>query len=142
MATDRIHEILEDFAAQIRSEIQRQAMAALGGGSAHARGTSNGHVAKARVAAVGHKGAKRDPRFLEKLQGQLLSFIQGHPGLRIEQINKQLGTHTKDLALPIRKLIAAKAIKTTGERRATTYSAGGGGSAKKAGGKRGRKAKA
>ena len=44
-----------------------------------------------------------------------------HPGLRIEQINKQLGTTTKDLALPIRKLIAEGALKTKGEKRSTAY---------------------
>ena len=31
--------------------------------------------------------------------------MKAHPGLRIEQINKELGTLTKDLALPIRKLL-------------------------------------
>ena len=52
---------------------------------------------------------------------RLLTFVSKHPGLRIEQINKQLGTTTKDLALPIRKLIADGAIKTKGEKRSTTY---------------------
>ena len=50
-----------------------------------------------------------------------------NPGLRIEQINKQLGTTTKDLALPIRKLIAEGALKAKGEKRSTTYFAGEGG---------------
>ena len=52
------------------------------------------------------------------------SFVTKHPGLRIEQINKQLGTSTKDLALPIRKLIADGVIKTKGKKRSTTYFAG------------------
>jgi len=43
------------------------------------------------------------------------------PGLRIEQINAELGTTKKDLALPIRKLLAAKAIRSTGTRRSTKY---------------------
>ena len=43
------------------------------------------------------------------------------PGLRIEQINAELGTSTKALVLPIKKLLAAKAIKTTGTRRSTKY---------------------
>jgi hypothetical protein len=37
---------------------------------------------------------------------QFAAFVKAHPGLRIEQINKELGTTTKDMALPIRKLIA------------------------------------
>ena len=52
------------------------------------------------------------------------TFVKKNPGLRIEQINKQLGTTTKDLALPIRKLIAEGAIKAKGQKRSTTYFAG------------------
>jgi hypothetical protein len=44
--------------------------------------------------------------------------------MRIEQINKELGTSTRDLQLPIRKLIASGALKSKGEKRATTYFAG------------------
>ncbi len=44
-----------------------------------------------------------------------------NPGLRIEQINKQLGTTTKSLALPIRKLVAEKRVKTKGAKRSTAY---------------------
>jgi len=47
--------------------------------------------------------------------------VKAHPGLRIEQINKELGTTTKDLALPIRKLISEAAITAKGEKRSTTY---------------------
>lgn len=39
----------------------------------------------------------------------------------MEQIAKTLGTTTKELALPAKKLIAEKKIKTKGERRATKY---------------------
>jgi hypothetical protein len=44
------------------------------------------------------------------------------PGsLRIEQINKDLGTATEDLALPIRKLIADGMISAKGQKRSTQY---------------------
>ena len=61
---------------------------------------------------------------LDQLGTQFVSFVAKHPGLRIEQINKELGTTTKDLALPIRKLIADGALKTKGAKRSTTYFAG------------------
>jgi hypothetical protein len=67
------------------------------------------------------KGAKRDPRELEALTEKLGAFIKKSPGLRIEQIGKALGTPTKDLALPVKKLVAAKRISTKGQKRATTY---------------------
>jgi hypothetical protein len=67
------------------------------------------------------RGAKRTGDELERLADQFHSFVAKHPGLRIEQINKQLGTTTKDLALPIRKLISDGALKTKGTKRSTTY---------------------
>lgn len=67
------------------------------------------------------RGAKRTGDELERMADQFHSFVTKHPGLRIEQINKQLGTTTKDLALPIRKLIADGALKTKGAKRSTTY---------------------
>ena len=67
------------------------------------------------------KGAKRDPRLLQALTDKLGDYIKKNPGLRIEQIGKALGTPTKDLALPVKKLVAAKKISTKGQKRATTY---------------------
>jgi hypothetical protein len=75
-------------------------------------------------AASNGRGAKRSAESLEAMQTKVLGFIKSHPGLRIEEINHELGTTTKDLALPMRKLIAGKAIKTEGQRRATKYFAG------------------
>jgi hypothetical protein len=73
------------------------------------------------------RGAKRSPDELDKLAERFQVFVKENPGLRIEQINKQLGTTTKDLALPIRKLLAEGAIHAKGQKRSTTYYAGGGG---------------
>jgi hypothetical protein len=53
----------------------------------------------------GHS-VRRSPAELESLSARFVSFVQANPGLRIEQINKQLGTETKELALPIRKLVS------------------------------------
>lgn len=67
------------------------------------------------------RGAKRTAEELDRLAEQFHAFVTKHPGLRIEQINKQLNTTTKDLALPIRKLLAEGALKTKGAKRSTTY---------------------
>lgn len=68
-----------------------------------------------------HKGSKRTSTELEKMAETFFSYVMKHPGMRIEQINKHLGTTTKDLALPIRKMIADGEIKTKGEKRSTMY---------------------
>jgi hypothetical protein len=72
----------------------------------------------------GGRGAKRTAADLEMLSEKFASFVKANPGLRIEQINKELGTTTKDLALPIRKLIAERVISAKGQKRSTTYFAG------------------
>lgn len=86
------------------------------------------------IAAVGDvlkaerrgKGAKRSSSQLDRLQSRVMEFVTANPGMRIEQINKELGTSTRDLQLPIRKLIATGSLKSKGEKRATTYFAGAG----------------
>lgn len=70
------------------------------------------------------KGAKRSASQLDRLQTRVLEFVAANPGMRIEQINKELGTSTRDLQLPIRKLIGSGALKSKGEKRATTYFVG------------------
>ncbi len=76
------------------------------------------------------KGAKRDRKDIEALTEMLAGFIKKTPGQRIEQIGKAIGIHTKELALPVKKLIAASRVFTKGQKRATTYFPGGTRSAK------------
>jgi CRP-like cAMP-binding protein len=67
------------------------------------------------------RGAKRGTDELDQLSARFAQFVAANPGLRIEQINKQLGTTTAELALPIRKLIASGAVSVKGAKRATAY---------------------
>lgn len=64
---------------------------------------------------------KRSPAQIETLTRRFALFVRDNPGLRIEQINKQLGTSTAALLLPIKKLIADEAVATQGDRRSTRY---------------------
>ena len=81
-------------------------------------------IGGSRGRARGGRGAKRTPEDLEALSQKFATFVKTNPGLRIEQINKELGTTTKDLALPIRKLIADGMITAKGKKRSTTYFVG------------------
>jgi hypothetical protein len=69
----------------------------------------------------GGRGAKRTAEDLAAMSQRLATFVKANPGLRIEQINKELGTTTKDLALPIRKLLADNVLTSKGQKRSTTY---------------------
>jgi hypothetical protein len=66
-------------------------------------------------------GEKRPPEELAKLTETLASYIKSNPGQRIEQIGTGLGTPTKELSLPVKKLLRAKRISSKGQKRATTY---------------------
>ncbi len=66
-------------------------------------------------------GAKRPPAELVKLTEKLGEYIKANPGLGMEVIGKALGSPTKDLNLPVKKLLAAKKIRVEGQKRATEY---------------------
>ena len=68
------------------------------------------------------KGSKRDPKELAGLVVQLRAYIAKHPNLGIEAISEGMGVSTKELTLPVKKLIASGDLKTRGQRRATKYS--------------------
>ena len=118
-----VQKLVDNFVAQLTDLWRRQAIDSLtgvGGGRGGARAAGGLSIARGRG-----RGAKRTGEELDQLAEQFVSFVTKHPVLRIEQINKQLGTTTKDLQLPIRKLISDGAIKTKGKKRSTAYFAKG-----------------
>jgi nucleoid-associated protein YgaU len=88
---------------------------------AKAAPASKAPAAKKAAPAKRPLGAKRPPAELAKLTESLGDYIKSHPGLRIEPIGKALSTPTKELNLPIKKLLAAKKIRSEGHKRATEY---------------------
>jgi hypothetical protein len=110
-----LNHVVQGFVSQITELARRAAVDTL----ESALGHSNGKAGSLRLTAS--RGGKRSSSDIERLAETFHSYVAKHPGLRIEQINKELGTNTKDLALPIRKLIADGEIKTKGKKRSTTY---------------------
>jgi len=125
---NEMNRVVQGFVAQITELARRAAIDTL---ESAFGGRSGGRSAPAAVALAanlgrvgrprGGRGAKRSSADLEALSERFASFVGSNPGLRIEQINKQLGTTTKDLALPIRKLISEGRVKAKGQKRSTTY---------------------
>ena len=127
---DRIRSRVEAFAEELSALIRDSAMEtvreALGGSATPRRGARGGRAAAASAAPVRgggrrEKGQKRDPGEIERLTGRLLDYVKGNAGQRIEQIAAGMGTVTKELNLPVKKLIAQKSLKTKGQKRATQY---------------------
>jgi len=132
---NQMNHAVQGFVAQITELARRAAIdtleSAFGARGARNGSSGNGVVSAVPAAAAarmgrprGGRGAKRTAADLEVLSEKFASFVKANPGLRIEQINKELGTTTKDLALPIRKLIAERMISAKGQKRSTTYFAG------------------
>jgi len=143
----QINQRVQSFVAEITELARKQALdtlssalqgAGLFGG--RGRGGRNGVGRRGRAALATTAGGRRSADQIEATCEALLSAIGGNPGQRIEQIGAQIGMRTKDLALPIRKLISQKQIRTEGQRRATRYFPGAGGSSGRRG-RRGRRGK-
>jgi hypothetical protein len=68
-----------------------------------------------------HLGRRRTPEDLDALAKRLAIVVRTNPGLRIAELAERLGTPTRKLSVPIRKLVAEGTIQARGRRRATTY---------------------
>jgi hypothetical protein len=124
-----MNRVVEVFVAQI-SELARRAAigtleSAFGGRSGRGNGARAQFPASIVASPVGRprggRGGKRTAADLEALATKFAAFVTANPGLRIEEINKELGTTTKDLALPIRKLVSESLITGKGQKRSTKY---------------------
>jgi len=103
----------------VATELARVAgLSALGAGAVAPSVAPAPSVKRRRAAASGNK---REPAAIAAAVERLAAHIAKHPGQGMEEIVDALGVSTKDLALPIRKLIASKRITKKGQKRATKY---------------------
>jgi hypothetical protein len=71
--------------------------------------------------AVASRRRRRSPENLARLTRALDAYIRKNKGLGIEAIGKAMGASTRELALPMKKLLAERRVATRGARRATRY---------------------
>lgn len=123
---NEMNHVVQGFVAQITELARRAAIGTLESAFGGRAGRTNNAPALAAEKGPpgrprGGRGAKRTAADLEALSSKVAAFVKAKPGLRIEEINKELGTTTKDLALPIRKLIADGMLTAKGQKRSTKY---------------------
>ncbi|SRR6266496_232639 len=124
---NEMNNVVQGFVTQIAELARRTAIGTLESAFGARAGRANGAqvpLASGRAAPGrprGGGGAKRTAADLEALSSKVAAFVKANPGHRIEEINKELGTTTKDLALPIRKLIADGLLTAKGQKRSTKY---------------------
>jgi len=115
----RVDEFVAELSGLLRKAALQQAADIL---SEQAQGVAPVRGRRARrVARRAKKGNRRNSNEIDVLANRLLSDIKANPGRRVEEIGKDLGVATRDLNLPVKKLLASKAISRKGQRRATRY---------------------
>jgi hypothetical protein len=106
---------IEEFVADITELARRAAMEALAGALDQQLGGGGGASIRRR------RGEKRSAQQLADAQDRLLDYIRDNPGQRMEEIAREFGANTRDLTLPLRKLVASHLVRTEGQKRATCY---------------------
>ncbi len=129
---------VRDLTAMIRESALETVRAALGEAVTKKRGPgrprgSRSTKAKAKATTRRRKGKRirRSTEDVEALGARILAHLKANPGQGVTEIARALRRTSKDLKLPIQKLLADKKLKTKGERRGTKYFAGGRGPTRK-----------
>ncbi|MBK8180546.1 MAG: DNA-binding protein [Planctomycetes bacterium] len=85
-----------------------------------ASGSSAAAPAAKRPGKQGKRG-KRTPEEVEAMGARVVDHVKKNPGIGVESIAKAFQLPSKELALPILRMLAAKKLRTTGQRRGTKY---------------------
>lgn len=65
--------------------------------------------------------ARRGVDAIDAVKARVLAAITSQPGVSSEELRRRLGLDRRELALPLRQLVAELAVKATGVKRATRY---------------------
>jgi hypothetical protein len=68
---------------------------------------------------------RRSSADVEEVAEQVLGYVRAHPGERLEEIGRGLGTDTAGLKLPVKELLGSGRLRTEGQKRGTKYFADG-----------------
>lgn len=128
MIAQRVHVFVSEITELARQQALETLSAALVAGGRARAGRGRNGAAAPRVSRRGRDqaGNRRSPEEIDRAAQALLSEIQSNPGLRVEQIGRALGAATKDLSLPLKKLLSQRMVRSEGQRRATRYFPAGG----------------
>jgi hypothetical protein len=119
---------IEAFVQELSAIVRQEALGAVRdvltrGGVSLPENKASGapRLGASHPSARGRHGEKRSPEALLQLTDQLLGYIKGNSGQGMESIAKALNTTTKELTLPVRRLLLDKKIVAKGQKRGTRY---------------------
>ncbi len=128
---NRIRELTDSFVAELSVVIHEAALeavrGALEGTAAPVRRRGPRAGSKRKKAASRSRGGKRLRRStgdVEAMAASILSYVKSNPGCSATDLAAELGVTTKDVRLPLVKLLEEKKLRTEGQARGTKYFAG------------------
>ncbi len=128
----RVQAFVQEVSALVRAAALEAVAGALGGQTVSSArrgrppGSKNKSAPAAGVAAApkaGKKRAKRTTEQVDAMAERILEHVKKNPGSSVEGMSKFFKVKSKELTLPINKLMDAKKMKTTGQKRGTKYHA-------------------
>lgn len=78
-------------------------------------------VVSANGSAARTSGGRRSSSDVDQIATDLLGYVRKNPGQRGEDVAEAMGTDSKTIRLPMKKLIADGQVRTKGERRGMRY---------------------
>jgi hypothetical protein len=116
---------IDAFVEELSLTVKRAALESVHAALSEAAGPGRRASMKVRVGgpAAGPLG-KRTSEQVTAIADRIASYVRSHPGARLEQIASGLGTASKELKLPVIKLLGAKTLTKKGQKRGTMYFAG------------------
>ena len=114
---------VEAFVGELSGLVRQAALEAVQDALEGAPTAAPRRAAGKRPAAVtrSKRGGRRSPNELNAMADQLMAAVTAQPGLRIEELGKAMEIPTRELALPVTKLIKAGKLRREGRKRATKY---------------------
>jgi hypothetical protein len=109
-----IEALISQFVIDLNAAIREQTIDTLKGALG---GSAKVHVPRMKFSSL----RKRTKQDIEVQTAAVLSAIKKTPGMRSEEIQEKLKISAEQLALPLRRLIAAKELKHEGVARGRKY---------------------
>lgn len=114
----RVRYAVEDFVRKITDLVNQQVVRAV----QDTLSTKAGRASAARgVSSAPQKRGRPPSPKIAALAERFQAFVRSNPGLRLEEIAREMGVPSKELKYPVSKLLDAGALRTEGQARGTRY---------------------
>lgn len=128
----RVQSFVQELSGLVRAAALEAVADALGGKPVGAARRGRPVGSKNKVAAAAGKAApaapaarrkrgKRTSEEVDAMAARILDHVKKTPGTSVEKMAKAFRVASKELTLPITKLMGDKKMKTTGQKRGTKY---------------------